>query len=485
MDVLEKKRVVRNLTWLTISKVFVYLLSIVTISLIPRYLSVEGYGQLNFVLSLIGIFSIFANLGIHALILRDVSKNTKLKEKYFNNLFFSKLFLIFFASLLMIIFGLFTDKPIIVKQMIILGLFYMLFLNTITFFNNFLSSLQLFKYQAYSDFFSKLIYTVLALLVIYFNKGIMGVFLSHVLAFLIVCVFLYFIVKKYIKVNLKVNFNFLFEKLKYSWPFALIVVFSTIFFNFDKIFISLYIDDVQLGLYSVGVTFITFLITITSFFAVIFYNLFSKYSFKKEVLPIINKYLRMVLLISFPILFGGIYLSKEIILLVFGSSYVLGATSFAILLIFFFIISINTVFIIILNTHYKEKFVLLLRGITTGLNVLLNIIFIPIYGIIGAAITTVFSEVIVFLFSYKKVKNLFPFSLFSQTPKILLSSIIMFLSIYILKNIYRIKLFYNSFDVLIIIAISGTVYLCCIFLFKAISIKDIKEIIFSFKKAEK
>jgi O-antigen/teichoic acid export membrane protein len=481
MEVLEKKRIVQNITWLTISKVFVYLLSIVTISLIPRYLGVQGYGQLNFVLSLIGIFSIFANLGVHALILRDVSRKTSLKEKYFNNLFFSKLFLIFFASFLMIIFGLFTDKPIIVKQMILLGLFYMLFSNTITFFNRFLSSLQLFKYQAYSDFFSKLIYTVLALLVIYFNQGLIGIFLSHIIAFLIVSVSLYFTIKKYIKVKLKVNFNFLLEKLKYSWPFALIVVFSTIFFNFDKIFISLYIDDVQLGLYSVGVTFITFLITITSFFSVVFYNLFSKYSFKKEVLPILNKYLRMVLLISFPILFGGIYLSKEIILLVFGSSYVLGSTSFAILLFFFFIISINTVFIQLLNTHYKEKFVLYLRGITTGLNVLLNIIFIPIYGIVGAAITTVFSEVIVFLFSYKKVKSLYSFSLFSQTPRILLSSIIMFLAIYIFKYFIKIRFFNNSFDVLFIIGICGFIYLICLFIFRVISIKEIRETISSFK----
>jgi len=57
----EKKTIIGNIRWLTISKIIVYLLSIVTITLIPRYLGVEGYGQLNYVLSFVSLFAILGD----------------------------------------------------------------------------------------------------------------------------------------------------------------------------------------------------------------------------------------------------------------------------------------------------------------------------------------------------------------------------------------------------------------------------------------
>jgi O-antigen/teichoic acid export membrane protein len=482
MDVLEKKRTIKNIGYLTLSKVLVYLLSIVTITLIPRYLGVVGYGQLNFVLSFIGIFAIFGDLGINTLIFRDVSKNPSLKDKYFNNLFLPKLLLLFIVSLLMILVSFFLDKPLIVKQMIFFGLFFVVFhfgANTIS---RTLSSLQLFKYQAYQELLSKLLYTVLALLVIYFNQGLLGIFLSQVIAFFIVFVYLFIVVRKYINLKLKLNTSFFIKKLKYSWPFALSIIFTTIFFNFDRIFISLIKDDFQLGLYAVGVTFVGFLITIISVFGVILFNLLSKYSFKKESLSIFNKFLKIYLIIGFPIFFGGLLLSKEIITLIFGVNYVLGSTSFATLLFFFLVLSINSIFSQYMFSHNLQKYMLKVRGIATGINIVLNLLFIPFFGIVGAAVTTVISEIIVFIFNYKKIKTKLNFTFFNPFYKVLLSSIVMLFFIYIFKYIYKIRLFYNSFDVLFIIGVCGLIYLINLYILKVISLEEIKDILSFTKK---
>jgi O-antigen/teichoic acid export membrane protein len=482
MEIEEKRGVIRNIGYLSISKFLVYLLSIVTITLIPRYLGVENYGYLNFVLSFIGIFAIFGDLGINTLIFRDVSKNTSLKDKYFNNLFFPYVVFLIIVSILMIIVSLFIDKPLVVKQMIFLGLFFMLFSYGANIISVILSSLQKFKYQAYQELLSKLLYTVFALIVIYFNQGLLGIFLSQVIAFFLVFLYLFFIVKKYIKLNLKLNISYFIQKLKYSWPFALSNLFNVLFFNFDKLFISFFINDFQLGLYSSSVSLIIFLITIISLFGIVFFNLFSKYSFQKQVSSILNKFLKISMIISFPILFGGILLSKEIIMLIFGSQYVLASTSFSILLLFFFLMSFSIVFTNFLISHNKEKFFLKVRIISTIANIILNFIFIPLFGIIGAAITTVISEIINLIYLYFETKKIINFKFKIIFYKILLSTIIMCFIIYFLKNIFIINLFNNSLDVLVILIISGIIYLLLLFFTKILSITEIKEIWFSFKK---
>jgi len=53
MEITVKNTIIKNIGWLTISKILVYALSIITITIIPRYLGVEAYGQLNFALSLL------------------------------------------------------------------------------------------------------------------------------------------------------------------------------------------------------------------------------------------------------------------------------------------------------------------------------------------------------------------------------------------------------------------------------------------------
>ncbi|NCP71778.1 flippase [archaeon] len=482
MELEEKRGVIRNIGYLSISKFLVYLLSIVTITLIPRYLGVENYGYLNFVLSFIGLFAIFGDLGINTLIFRDVSKNPSLKDKYFNDLFLPKMFLLFLVSLVMIFVSLFIDKPFIVKEMIFLGLFYLIFHYSSNTIYNLLSSLQNFKYQAYQELLSKLLYTVLAIIVIYFNQGLLGIFLSQVIAFFIVFLYLFFIVKKYVKLNLKLNISFFIEKLKYSWPFALSNLFTIIFFNFDKLFISFFINDFQLGLYSSSVTLISFLTAIISLFSFVFFNLFSKYSFKKQVSSILNKFLKVSMIISFPIFLGGILLSKEIIQLVFGSEYILASTSFSILLLFFFLMSFSVIFTIFLMAHNKEKFVLKIRGISTGINIFLNFIFIPLFGIIGAAITTVISEIINLIYLSIHTKKITFFSFKIDFIKLFLSSILMCFAVYFLKNIYVIRFFYNSLDILFILLISGFIYLILLFVTKILSITEIKEILFTFKK---
>ena len=237
-----------------------------------------------------------------------------------------------------------------------------------------------------------------------------------------------------------------------------------------------------MGLYSLGITLIGFLISIISLLGIIFFNLFSKYSFKPQSKSILNKFFKITAIISLPIFLGGILLSSKIIQLVFESEYVLASTSFSILLLFFLLISFSIIFTNFLMAHNKEKLVLKIRGISTGVNILLNFLFIPLFGIVGAAITTVISETINLVYLYFETKKMVSFKYKSDLIKILFSTIVMGLVVYLFNNFIIIRLFYNSLDVLIILIISGFIYFICLLFTKSLTVTEIKEILISFKK---
>ncbi len=79
------QRIAKNTALLSISQILVYILTFFYTIYIARYLGVEGFGVLSFALAFSGIFSIFADLGLNTLTVRELSKNQSLEDNFFGN----------------------------------------------------------------------------------------------------------------------------------------------------------------------------------------------------------------------------------------------------------------------------------------------------------------------------------------------------------------------------------------------------------------
>lgn len=479
MEEHEKKTIVRNIKWLTISKIFIYLLSIITITLIPRYLGVEGYGQLNFIISFVGIFSIIGDLGLQTLIIRDISKNTKKAEEYFNNLFLFRILISLLFVFVVFIFALFLKSPPTLGQIIIytIGISFVLLSN----FNiSFLNGFQEIKYQAISDAIQKITYTLGAILVVILNYKLFGIIVASAISSVFMFVFSFFAIRKFIKIKkLKFNKKYIKEKIILASPFILTSIFWMIYFNIDRIFITLIKGNYATGLYSISYTFIGFLLSILGILSTTFFPVLSNVSNNKQKLKsIVDKYLLLMYLFCVPVTIGGIYLAPKIISLVFGSQYLGGTLAFQLIMFFFLLNSIGITNYHLLITNNLEKYSLKILGISAATNILLNFIFVPWLGIIGAAITTIISEIIIFLLSYKKIKtDIIKINYLSPIIKPLVASGFMLAGIMLFSHLYPRGILHNNFDVLILIAIGGIIYTITLFITKAITIKQIKEMI--------
>ena len=68
------QRIAKNTALLSISQILIYILTFFYTIYIARYLGAEGFGILSFALAFSGIFSIFADLGLNTLTVRELSK---------------------------------------------------------------------------------------------------------------------------------------------------------------------------------------------------------------------------------------------------------------------------------------------------------------------------------------------------------------------------------------------------------------------------
>ena len=115
-----------------------------------------------------------------------------------------------------------------------------------------------------------------------------------------------------------------------------------------------------------------------------------------------------LLLFIFPVLTGIFMEADKILLFVGGREYVSGTASLKILSIslFFAVSACFFSYSILLPSHSEKKF-MYSTIVAATTNILLNIYFIPNYGILGASFTTLLAEIVVFCMSSYYSKKIY------------------------------------------------------------------------------
>ncbi|SFR31326.1 Membrane protein involved in the export of O-antigen and teichoic acid [Robiginitalea myxolifaciens] len=191
----------------------------------------------------------------------------------------------------------------------------------------------------------------------------------------------------------QVHFYTYFKRyLKFAWPLASLAIWTWISNYFDRYAIEAYLDIEQVGIYSAsyGVGSKFFLTLSPIFLILLTPKVFSKSKNEEKIVAIIKKswlYLALALPILVLIYFtrgliGNILLSTE---------YQEGFYLIFWIAAAFFTYTISQFFEIYFYAGGRTKIILLINVVGATINILLNVIIIPILGIWGAAISTFFS----------------------------------------------------------------------------------------------
>ncbi len=203
---------------------------------------------------------------------------------------------------------------------------------------------------------------------------------------------------------------------------------ATISYNFDFVLIGFLLGASQVGLYSAGYKPITMVLGLpVSYFLGLFPILSQAFIQGQETFnAIVNRSLGLTSIVALPIGFLGIFLADHIILLLFGEAYSGAVPVLQVLTWSATLVILRGTFRQALNAAGKAHLDLRCAAFSTVVNISLNFLLIPRYGIIGAAHATVISEVVwVFMSASYLNKNVVPINLLSVISRPFIASVAM------------------------------------------------------------
>ena len=205
------------------------------------------------------------------------------------------------------------------------------------------------------------------------------------------------------------------EVFSYSWPLFLFSVVGSLVFWVDNFAIGFLKDAYWVGIYNSAIPIATLLLITSEIFMQLFFPIITKeinrgnFYVSSELTKQVFKWIFAINLplVSFIILFPGVFIN-----FFWGAEYLIAQNSLIFLAIGYFVFSLAIVSNNILSSVGKSKTLLANLGIISILNLTLNFMLVPIYGIDGAAFATMISLIVwstLLIIEAKYFSKIFPF----------------------------------------------------------------------------
>lgn len=422
MDISEKKKkALKNIAWAICGKIF-SLISVLGVGIIvARYLGTEQYGIMNYVISIVAIFQVFADFGLDFIQIREESKNPHLRDKIVGTIFFLKLF--FAALTLLAIFitvYIFIEEASIQRYIMLYAL--SIILNTTWVTRNHFTSMVWNEYVVKTEISRNIIGMLIKI----------GLVLLHLPLFWFICSLLFdslllatgYIISYIKKIDTIKKWSFdkslAIYMIKQALPLIISGAAIIVYNRIDQMMIGDMIDKSHLGVYSVAVRFTELLIFVPTIIAqTISPMLVEK---RKEDL---NRYeecsrifVNVTVSLCILLAVATSLLSYPIVYITFGQAYIGAASVLSILAFKVVGDALSQTSGQLMIVEGIQKYVPIRNIIGCATCIILNLILIKHYGIHGAAYTALITIFVSGTFSnflipaynrifYKQLKAIF------------------------------------------------------------------------------
>lgn len=413
------------------------ILPLITVPYVSRVLGAEGIGTYSYTYSIVTYFMLVGMLGINNYGNRTIAKCREDKDELSKN-FFGIYSIQFFMTILMIIFYfLFVYFQKDYKVIFIIQSLYLI--STLFDVNWFFFGIEKFKITVTRNMIIKILSLVLILILVKSKNDVWKYTLVMASSTLLTQSILIVFLKKYVKYE-KITISDVKKHIKPCLILFIPVIAVSLYKIMDKTMIGLISNVKEVGYYEQAEKIINIPMGIITALGTVMLprisNLVSKGD-KDSVNIYIKKSMNFMMFLAFPICFGIIAISNDVIKIFLGQEFaksgiILNYLSITLLFISFANI-IRTQYLIP-NERDKEYTISLILGAI--INLVMNIIFIPKLASIGACFGTIAAEFVVMLYQIIAVRK--EINIKENISNILgffKKSIIMFIIIYFIKFI--------------------------------------------------
>jgi O-antigen/teichoic acid export membrane protein len=315
----------------------------------------------------------------------------------------------------------------------------------------------------------------LSVLALVAGYGIAGLIVAHLMGSIFELLFSGLVViKRITKPELVVDYFVWKKLLRNAFPFAILGVFASIYFNIDVVMLSKMRGDEITGWYNAAYRLITALMFIPSAFIGSVAPVLNRFfvSSKNSMGLTYSKSFKYLFILALPLAVGSTLLADRIIGKIYGPEFIQAALALKVLIWGAAFMFLNNVTCSTMVSLGREKTVTNIVGLGIGLNVLLNILLIPPFGHVGASAATMVTEVWVLVITlYLLQKQFYKLSAIETVLRPSIATAVMALFI---LNLEFLRLYQLIF-------LGGALYFLSLFLIKGLSEEDFQLIKKAFK----
>jgi len=398
------KKIVGNINWLTFENILRSLVGLIIFAWIARYLGPDQFGVMNYAFAFVSLFAILATLGLDNIVIRDIIANPEKEKEYLG----STLLLKFLGAIVTMIASVAAisiiepgDNTLRIFVLIMASMYIFKSFDAIDLW--FQSKIQS-KYSVYSRSIAFVVITAIKIFLILTKAPLYAfviTFTGEMLIASLLLIIFYTRQSSYPISKWRIQGSLIKDLLKNSWPLLLGGIAAVIYMKIDQVMIGKMLGDTEVGLYYSAVKlsetwyFIPTIIGASVYPAILNAKKKSEVLYKKRLQILFDFSAWFAIAISLAICVT----SPWIIKILYGPEYAAAASVLSVHIwsgVFVFLGIIAGKWVIAEN---YTKNALIRTAIGAVLNIALNYILLPKFGIMGAAVATLISYSFVNYFS--------------------------------------------------------------------------------------
>lgn len=387
-------RVARNTLVLVALRVLMPALAVGLVLMLSRYLGVEGLGRYTLAFSFLYLFNAIAPLGLGAIITRDGARD----KVMLNGMLSNAMTLGTIASLVLTVamagvaylsdYDNGTRTAILILSLALLPCTIGLFQDSA------FIALERMDYLALGTVVEYTIKVGIGMLLLLLGYGLNSVLLVAVIGRVVGCIISAVLLKR-----LALNTRWAYDPeivrrlMKLAPTFLLMGIFATLYWRIDIFMLSKLQPVEQVGYYGAAWRILELAMVIPQSLCLALYPKISASALSD--LPQLQKIgrgaMRYLLAFSLPAAIGVTLLGSPILQLLYGEAFRTAAYTLSVLILTLIPYGFVRYHAYVLVGANHQRVDLVLNVVMSGLNIVLNLVLIPLYGHLGAAIATIIS----------------------------------------------------------------------------------------------
>jgi len=472
--------IAKNTSYFTVALILQKVISFSYFIIIARSIGPENLGKYYFAISFTTVFAIFVDIGMSAVLIREIAKRKEKAEKYLQNVIGLKLIL----SLLSLgtVFALINlmGYPELTKHLVYLSSIAMILDSFTLVFFGVSRGFHNLSWESFAVVVYQFIILILGVTFLQLNLSLR--WLISVVAIASISNFLYsgslILFRWKLKLMPRFDGKIIKQIITMALPFALFGIFQRFYTYFDSILLSMLAGDTYVGLYSVAFKMTFALQFLPLAFVASLYPAMSTYYIEnnKKLVQSFERAMNYLIIIALPISFGIIILAEQIIL-IFKSEYSGSVLPLQIIIASLIFIFASYPVGSLLNACDRQKINSSNMAIVLAISIAMNLMLIPRYQAVGASITVLTTNALLLILGMLWVPKIIEYKPL-KNAKVFLKSIVA-------GMIMGTFLFYckDMISIWLIIPIGGVIYFTLLYVIKGYTKEDARSIIESFVKS--